>query len=514
MEKSTKLSIVTAYYNRKNLFLETLDSIEKSRHRFEIELIVVDDASDEEHRLENIIDNYSFPIKLIRQEQKDKWYCNPCIPYNMGFREVSSDLVLIQNPECYHVGDVIDYALQHTDDDNYVAFAAYALDEAQTNELATGISPSYSNEISNEGNVRGWYNHSVLNPRPLHFASCITKKNLDELGGFDAAYAEGIGFDDDEFLYRIKDKGLRVDISDTPFVFHQCHYKEDSFEKQAQQDQGKLYKNHALYFEHTLRNYKPKIVGFSQLHNELKLGNLENWFKCMEVCDEIYIFDQNSTDGSKEFYKKFDNVHVIESPTNRFDEELICKAELLEKLLKEQPDTDWIFWLDGDTLLDQRLLNDDGKDLRSVLVQTEYHNIEGIFLGHYNLWRSDVWHRVDDQYDHFMQAGRMAFWKNNGKLSFSKESGLHKSQHPLGLERGCRINYNLIHRGFATDEQILNKYDSYKGRGQSGWALDRLLNESTLQVERVPYPELPVWLESQDEQNPKEKKKIVEIYNE
>ena len=56
-----------------------------------------------------------------------------------------------------------------------------------------------------------------------------------------------------------------------------------------------------------------KIVGFTQLRNELEKGNLENWFKCMSVCDHIYIFDQNSTDGSLEYYKKFDNVTVIES---------------------------------------------------------------------------------------------------------------------------------------------------------------------------------------------------------
>jgi hypothetical protein len=65
-----------------------------------------------------------------------------------------------------------------------------------------------------------------------------------------------------------------------------------------------------------------KIVGFAQLRNELEKGNLENWFKCMSVCDYIYIFDQNSTDGSQEYYKKFDNVSVIESKENRFSEEL------------------------------------------------------------------------------------------------------------------------------------------------------------------------------------------------
>ena len=115
-----------------------------------------------------------------------------------------------------------------------------------------------------------------------------------------------------------------------------------------------------------------KIIAFTQLRNELSNGNLENWFKQMEVCDYIYIFDQNSDDGSKEYYKKFDNCTVIESPTNRFKEELICKNELLKILLADHPDVDWILWIDGDLMLDGRLLKDNGKDRPSPLGRHEH----------------------------------------------------------------------------------------------------------------------------------------------
>ncbi len=240
-------------------------------------------------------------------------------------------------------------------------------------------------------------------------------------------------------------------------------------------------------------NKKLKIVGFSQLHNELEIGNLKNWFKSMSFCDEIYIYDQGSTDGSRDYYKTMSNTHVIESKENRFSEELFCKQELLSKLLSEMPDSDWIFWMDGDTILDARLNRD---IIEQVLLQLEEHKIESAWLGHYNLWRSDVWHRVDDQYDSLMLSGRMAFWKNTGKLQFNLESGLHKSQHPIGIERGVRLPFNLIHRGFSDDNQILKKYNNYKSRGQSGWALDRLIDEKALKVERVPDEEIPDWCRS------------------
>jgi hypothetical protein len=78
-----------------------------------------------------------------------------------------------------------------------------------------------------------------------------------------------------------------------------------------------------------------KIIAFAQAHNELSNGHLENWFKSLSFCDQIYIFDNASTDGSREFYKKFLNVHVIFSDTNRFPEEILFLMQMLNKVYKK-----------------------------------------------------------------------------------------------------------------------------------------------------------------------------------
>jgi len=239
-----------------------------------------------------------------------------------------------------------------------------------------------------------------------------------------------------------------------------------------------------------------KIVGFTQLRNELEKGNLENWFKCMSVCDHMYIFDQNSTDGSKEYYKQFDNVTVIESEVNRFSEELVCKNELLTKLLKEHPDTDWILWLDGDLLLDGRLLDDDGKLLKELCRQGSFERVDAFFFDHYNLWRSDIHYRVDDQY-HSLNGGWVPLWRNTGNLTFPQQSGLHHKQYPDGLQSAVKTNY----------------YDTYKANGQNGWALERLLNEEGLQTELLPFAYLPKWFEITQSTDPKNLERIREIYN-
>jgi len=254
-----------------------------------------------------------------------------------------------------------------------------------------------------------------------------------------------------------------------------------------------------------------KIIGFSQLRNELSNGNLENWFRCMEFCDYIYIYDQASDDGSLEYYEKFPNVVTIKSPINNFENEISCKKMLLEKLLNDHPDVDWIFWIDGDTILDGRMLRDDFKEIKKTLKFGMEKNIECFILGHYNLWRSDTHYRVDSDYDWFHKNGRRVFWRNNGYLRFIDNGGLHQQQFPHGMRSEVRINRDLIHRGFATDEQILNRYNLYKGKGQSGNKLERLIDETTLCVEEIEKDILPDWYVVENkEQNPTKIKKLKE----
>ena len=263
-----------------------------------------------------------------------------------------------------------------------------------------------------------------------------------------------------------------------------------------------------------------KIVGFAQLRNELSKGNLKNWFKSMEFCDFIYIFDQASDDGSLEEYDKHENVVVVKSPTNRFQDEITCKGELLRKLLDEHPDTDWVFWMDGDTLLDNRLTRNNNVGVFDMIARAERGEygefVTGIELGHYNLWRSRRHYRVDNLYHGLDESQVCAFWKNDGTLHFpTGETGLHTDQVPRGAWT-CRAStdFKLVHYGFATEDQIINRYDLYKGLGQEGWELDRLLDESTLEVKESDPDILPDFVDTSQCVDPTTKKPVLEIYNE
>ena len=254
-----------------------------------------------------------------------------------------------------------------------------------------------------------------------------------------------------------------------------------------------------------------KFIGFAQLRNELENGNLEQWLEQQtSICDKIYIYDQNSTDGSKELYKKYKNLEVIYSDKNDFGNEIVCKHQLLQLLQKNEGYNNIIFWIDGDTFLDTTF---DRQNIENIFNQT---NTTHIRLRHYNLWRSDTYYRVDDKFHNLFIKGVVALWKNAPDLSFNPRSGLHTQVSPdrlNSINSHSVLETSLIHRGFATDYQIIKRYNNYKSFGQSGYNLERLLDEHTLAVRQVNLSVIPKFIPSSNE-IPIGKKPIREIYNE
>jgi glycosyltransferase involved in cell wall biosynthesis len=261
-----KISIVTAYYNRKQLFFNTLKSIENYSSKEDIEIIAIDDASNENERIEDFIDKINLDLKVVRIEQKDKWWINPSIPFNKGFKIATGDVIVIQNPECVHFGNIIKSIKENIQDNTYLNFGCYSIDEKLTSKFSYIINkdfdlsklkyylePMQTRGITKDGET-AWYNHSKYRPHQLHFCSAISKKDLFELGGFDERYANGIAFDDNEFLQRIKRKKMMIKMIDDPFTIHQFHgntnytSKIDFFNK-----------NRDIYLNYTMRENKIKI---------------------------------------------------------------------------------------------------------------------------------------------------------------------------------------------------------------------------------------------------------------
>ena len=254
-----RYSIVASYYNRRQQLINTLNTIKRSSKVGEIEFIVVDDCSADIHNIDDLPTLYDFPIKVIHMDKNNRWYINPCVPFNVGFKEAAGAVVIIQNPECLHVGDIIADIDNNIKDNNYLIYGCYSIDQSILNKITnlnfnsedifnnikTLISPTAEHNKVMPGQAC-WYSHSKYRPAGYHFCSVITKANLDDLGGFDERYALGISYDDDEFVERIKRKGLELKFIDEPFSIHQWHYSENNFFAKAIDPNQALIRNEYL----------------------------------------------------------------------------------------------------------------------------------------------------------------------------------------------------------------------------------------------------------------------------
>ena len=240
-----KVSIVMAYYNRREQLLFTLKTIEDSKHK-NIEVIIVDDGSNDEHKLDDLDYKYQLDIKLIRIEPENKKWINPCIPYNIGIKNATGDIIVLQNPEVCHIGDCIKFVVDNIDDGQYISFNCYGLPNLMYNETikkiyntSSNIIKSVYNNINNYGNqiggntfftnnVGGWLNHYMNHFVAYHYLSAMTRNTIEKIGGgFCELYKDGICYDDNDFIklliYHKIDFLATIFNNNKPFCVHQYH---------------------------------------------------------------------------------------------------------------------------------------------------------------------------------------------------------------------------------------------------------------------------------------------------
>lgn len=259
-----------AYVNRLKQTKHTLRSISDSKIK-DIEIILVDDFSDDTQRARILLEEFShLNIKLI--DHKDhvisKNHNNPCLAYNIGFRYATGDKIIIQNPECYHNGDILDYVEKNLHTGSYLVFHCYSLDEQSTKNFYNNKHIEFNNQPTEYWDESCWYSHDVFRPMAYHFTSAITREDLNKLGGFDSNFSKGIGFDDDEFLFRIKCLGLNIQYVSDPIVIHQYHT--NSFGNITEE---KKLINHKL-FEITKQNNSFYIKNNESILNDWQLKNI------------------------------------------------------------------------------------------------------------------------------------------------------------------------------------------------------------------------------------------------
>lgn len=214
------LSICMTHVNRKRQLLNTLQSIQSQENAKDLcEIIIVDDVSEVPLQLVDFED-FDLDIKLISTQTKYKWWVNPCVAFNTAFNFIHSKRVIIQNAECLHATNVIDYVIKNLQEKEYIAMSAISLSE----EVTKSITPDTKiNEISVEG--APWFCHTKFRPKAFNFCAALNASDLLKIGGFDNRFSEGVYYDDDRLLDSLTKNGIRIRIEDSQTVYHQWHDK-------------------------------------------------------------------------------------------------------------------------------------------------------------------------------------------------------------------------------------------------------------------------------------------------
>ena len=261
------------YYNRKSHLIKTLDQMDNLYKKYNFEVIIADDKSKEEHMLDDIINNYKFKIILLKVLEKD--WINPCVAYNLAITHISSEteFVVIQNPEIYHVTNILDTVLEKTKEGQYLSFPVFGTysqditekflyDTKNTMDTILKIDTLYC-----PNNGGRWYNHPTLRRFGLHFLNAMHINDLKKIGGFDNNYRKNIWYDDNEFLIRMKVISKLVFIPEnkelnknSPLGLHQWHPPASSWD---------LFKNKEEY-DATKEINKKKYL---KLQSDLKNNN-------------------------------------------------------------------------------------------------------------------------------------------------------------------------------------------------------------------------------------------------
>ena len=214
------ISIVLTYFDRQFQLEKTLRSFAESKYK-KFNVIIMDDDSAKDIILPDL------PYEVTILKLKNKTWHNQCIVYNTGFNyalKSKPDVIIFQNAECFHVGDVISRAAE-VKQDEYISFAAFALNEKSTFEGCDLQKEIKENDYACVWDGQhAWYNHPVHRPVGFHFCAVLTRENLIKINGFDERFAFGRAYDDDMLVHQIKSMGLKINIPTDPFVVHQWHY--------------------------------------------------------------------------------------------------------------------------------------------------------------------------------------------------------------------------------------------------------------------------------------------------
>lgn len=237
-----------------------------------------------------------------------------------------------------------------------------------------------------------------------------------------------------------------------------------------------------------------KLVVMSQVYNQNTvvgrdgMTNIQRFMESVsKYCDGLVIFDDGSTDGTRDVITSFSGDFELEIPsneTNNPEYENYHRERCLAHC--RRLNADWVVAVDPDEVFEKRA---EKGALRSMLesVPSNIHGV-GFYMG--ELWRTDRYVRVDGDWAHrlevraFRLASRINELSNNieiyDNLSYDIHPAYRTTLTPCGIPAPySKSSLKIIHYAYVDDVSILHKYNRWKSLGVD---LSSELDDSDLRI--------------------------------
>ena len=194
------ISLILPYWDRQGAAIKALAQLKETYGDLDFEIVLVDDGN----AVPFVVPDIGLNIKVVTLPRKDIPKC-PTTAWNAGVEAASGEIIVLSCIEILHTKPVLKEladAVMNIGPLGYVLAAAWCPDSGD------------------------WHCHSTVktprNPTGTGIAFCgaMHKDLYLKAGGFDDAYREGAGYEDNDFINRMLVAGARFVIRDDLVVIH------------------------------------------------------------------------------------------------------------------------------------------------------------------------------------------------------------------------------------------------------------------------------------------------------
>ena len=204
--------------------------------------------------------------------------------------------------------------------------------------------------------------------------------------------------------------------------------------------------------------------------------NIERFMQSViKYCDGLVIFDDGSTDGTREVITDHSGsieIQILSNKVNTPENESYHRARCLEHCRRLE--ADWVLALDVDEVLER----DGEKTLRQFVEYYDEVGVEGPVAFFYkDLWRTDRYIRVDGDWCNKVYP---RLFRLTDDLFYKVVVGVRTGLMPDNIYGNCiQSPLRIIHLGFVDDKMIIDKYRRFQSLDVD---LKELLGDSNLRL--------------------------------